>query len=279
MRGYIVSIAMSGLLVLLNFGYNSLRRDLQNRQEVVVVKNYLKPEFEKWSAFEFSLIKAYWYLLRLRIAIGTYREKKIPFDDNLKRAIKNTAMVIVKLCPFYFDNYYIANGFLTWDFGDAESANEILKEAIKYNPDNYVYYFYLGFNSFYFLRDFDSGAKYLLKATEISGDPRFAHLASRLLYSTGRTEVAIAVLENMLKNVKEEAWREQIEKRLKALKSFYYLQSAIEVYVERFGRKPTNLQELVLSGIIDRIPEDPYGGVFYIDENGEVRGTSKFFSK
>ncbi|MEO0258008.1 MAG: hypothetical protein ABIM31_07345 [candidate division WOR-3 bacterium] len=279
MRGYIVSIAMSGLLVLLNFGYNSLRRDLQNRQEVVVVKNYLKPEFEKWSAFEFSLIKAYWYLLRLRIAIGTYREKKIPFDDNLKRAIKNTAMVIVKLCPFYFDNYYIANGFLTWDFGDAKSANEILKEAIKYNPDNYVYYFYLGFNSFYFLRDFDSGAKYLLKATEISGDPRFAHLASRLLYSTGRTEVAIAVLENMLKNVKEEAWREQIEKRLKALKSFYYLQSAIEVYVERFGRKPTNLQELVLSGIIDRIPEDPYGGVFYIDENGEVRGTSKFFSK
>ncbi|MEO0246552.1 MAG: hypothetical protein ABIM20_01020 [candidate division WOR-3 bacterium] len=279
MRGYIVSIAMSGLLVLLNFGYNSLRRDLQNRHEVVVVKNYLKPEFEKWSAFEFSLIKAYWYLLRLRIAIGTYREKKIPFDDNLKRAIKNTAMVIVKLCPFYFDNYYIANGFLTWDFGDAESANEILKEAIKYNPDNYVYYFYLGFNSFYFLRDFDSGAKYLLKATEISGDPRFAHLASRLLYSTGRTEVAIAVLENMLKNVKEEAWREQIEKRLKALKSFYYLQSAIGVYVERFGRKPTNLQELVLSGIIDRIPEDPYGGVFYIDENGEVRGTSKFFSK
>ncbi|MEO0235502.1 MAG: hypothetical protein ABIM02_02125 [candidate division WOR-3 bacterium] len=279
MRGYIVSIALSGLLVLLNFGYTSFRRDLQNRQEVVVIKNYLKPEFEKWSAFEFSLIKAYWYLLRLRISIGTYREKKIPFDDNLKRAIKNTAMVIVKLCPFYFDNYYIANGFLTWDFGDAESANEILKEAIKYNPDNYVYYFYLGFNSFYFLRDFDSGAKYLLKATEISGDPRFAHLASRLLYSTGRTEVAIAVLENMLKNVKEEAWREQIEKRLKALKSFYYLQSAIGVYVERFGRKPTNLQELVSSGIIDRIPEDPYGGVFYIDENGEVRGTSKFFSK
>ncbi|MEO0198712.1 MAG: hypothetical protein ABIL92_03225 [candidate division WOR-3 bacterium] len=279
MRGYIVSIALSGLLVLLNFGYTSFRRDLQNRQEVVVIKNYLKPEFEKWSAFEFSLIKAYWYLLRLRISIGTYREKKIPFDDNLKRAIKNTAMVIVKLCPFYFDNYYIANGFLTWDFGDAESANEILKEAIKYNPDNYVYYFYLGFNSFYFLRDFDSGAKYLLKATEISGDPRFAHLASRLLYSTGRTEVAIAVLENMLKNVKEEAWREQIEKRLKALKSFYYLQSAIGVYAERFGRKPTNLQELVSSGIIDRIPEDPYGGVFYIDENGEVRGTSKFFSK
>ncbi len=188
--------------------------------------------------------------------------------------ILRTAEVVTKICPYYFDIYYVTNGFLTWDYGDFERANMFLKYAITYNPNNYVYYFYLGFNYFYFLKDYQKGAEYLVKASEVSGNPKFAHLASRLLYASGRTEVAIGVLRSMIENAKDEGWKKQLQVRLKALEAIYFIERAVEEFRLKFNRSPENLEELVKTGFLRYIPEDPYGGKFYIDEEGNVRTTS-----
>jgi len=49
----------------------------------------------------------------------------------------------------------------------------------------------------------------------------------------------------------------------------------VSIFKEKYGRIPKNLNELVMKGIIESIPKDPYGGEFYIDKNGTIETTSK----
>jgi hypothetical protein len=53
------------------------------------------------------------------------------------------------------------------------------------------------------------------------------------------------------------------------------IEQAIAAFKERFQADPEDLGRLVNAGLLERIPDDPYGGTFYLDEQGRVRTTSK----
>ncbi|MGB9823960.1 MAG: tetratricopeptide repeat protein [Candidatus Hydrothermia bacterium] len=262
------------LLIFVNFFYETRLRPTNSLKEWESFRLFAKPEFEKWSAFEFSFIKAFYYTLSLRVYMGKLAERYKEPPPFAHEPIVRTADVVSKICPYYFDIYYIANGYLTWDYKDYNTAIRFLEFAVANNPSNYILYFFLGFDYFYFFKDYEKGAEYLIKASEISGNPRFAHLASKLLYASGRTEVAIGVLKAMIENTKDEGWKKQLKTRLKALEAIYYLEKGVESYRERFGVFPKTLEDLLKVGIITEIPKDPYGGKFYIDEEGNIKTTS-----
>jgi hypothetical protein len=64
--------------------------------------------------------------------------------------------------------------------------------------------------------------------------------------------------------------------RKEALLALTALQQAVVRYRQRYGRSPAALAELVMTGLIIKLPVDPYGGEFYLDEDGKVQTTSKF---
>jgi hypothetical protein len=63
--------------------------------------------------------------------------------------------------------------------------------------------------------------------------------------------------------------------RAEALEKILQLEEVIAGFKKRFHRAPYRLQELVDVGILNHLPEDPYGGTFYLDKQGKVRTTSK----
>ena len=262
------------LMIGVNYFFDKPQVRLEGREEAERFRLYANPSFEKWSGFEFTFLKAFYYTLGLRVYMGKLSEEYLAPPPFAKDPIVRTAEVVTRLCPYYYDIYYIANGYLTWDYGDVETANRLLEKGLEYTPERWIYYLYLGFNHFYFLKDYEKGAMYLVEASEVSGKPQYAHLASKLLYASGRTEVAIGILKGMIENTRDEGWKRGLETRLKALEGIYELEKAVEVFRERFGTLPQNLEELKNAGIIKGIPEDPYGGEFYIDEEGNVRTTS-----
>lgn len=270
----LISITLLILIVSFNLTFDRFVMPHFRKDESENFRLFAKPDFEKWSAFEFRLVKAFYYTLSLRVYANQLMERYRKPTPLTHKAIIQTAEVVTKLCPHYFDIYYVANAYLTWDYKDFETANRLLTYAIEHNPQNYVYYFYLGFNYFYFLKDYQKGAEYLIKASEVSGNPKFAHLASRLLYASGRTEVALGVLRSVIEKVKDEGWKKHLQVRLKALEAIYFIERAVEEFRLKFNRSPKNLEELVKVGFLRYIPEDPYGGEFYIDEEGNVRTTS-----
>ena len=189
--------------------------------------------------------------------------------------INDTLNVSTDLDPYFLDPYFFANAILTWEGNKVKEANALLEKGNRYREWDYWLPFYLGFNYFYFLGENDKAAFYLMAASKKPGaSPFYGHLGARLAYKSNKVENAIIFLESMLEKTEDTSMRNDYEMRLKALRSILFLQKAIAVYKEKTGRSPEILTELLRIGIINSIPDDPYGGKFYIDKEGDVKTTS-----
>jgi hypothetical protein len=80
----------------------------------------------------------------------------------------------------------------------------------------------------------------------------------------------------MARSSRNEAVRNSFVLRLNALKSVRLIEIARDQYQERYGVMPDSIVRLVSSGFLKEIPDDPYGGTFYLERNGQVRTTSSF---
>ena len=177
---------------------------------------------------------------------------------------------------YFLDPYYFGAVNLSWGANKVKEANALLEKAFKYRDWDWTIPFYLGFNHFYFLKDNEKASFYLMESArrKISGS-LIATLAARLAYQGRRTENAIIFLQEILKKTDDNTIRNSYEMRLNTLKGILFLEKTVIVYRDRFKRQPERLDELIAKGIITAIPKDPYGGKFYIDNDGSIKTTSE----
>ncbi len=156
-----------------------------------------------------------------------------------------------------------------------DEAIRLLERGLEHRTGDYRMPFYLGFNYFYFKNDRVKAAEYLTLASKIPDTPPMvATLAARFSYESGQTESAILFLEEILKNLNDPVSIETVKVRIKGLRMIRILEKATEIYKERQGRLPRDLEELVTADILRMLPTDPYGGDFYLGEDGTIRTTS-----
>jgi len=186
----------------------------------------------------------------------------------------DTLFQSLKLDPYNQDIYYFSQANFTWDVGRASEVNRLLEYGMKYRKNDFNLPFWAGFNSAYFLKNYEEAAAYMAKAAEISGDKLFTNLAARFFHEAGRTDLGIVFLDAMQKTTGNKAVLETYRDRKKTLESLKTLQQNVEAFQKEFGRLPAKLDELVLTGLIDQLPDDPYGGEFYLDPSGRVQTTS-----
>ena len=181
--------------------------------------------------------------------------------------------------PRYFDPYYVANAFLTWDVGLYEETIVLLRRGMKYINDWRIP-FYIGFIYFYFLGDNLKGAEYLKIAMRYMGAEKsdlIPLLASRLYYEEGRYKLAIILLKEQLRDIKNEGMKKVVITRLKTLEIAYTISKALELFRKKFGKAPKDIKELEKAGLIPKGLKDPLGGRFYITQDGKVRSEKVLF--
>jgi len=181
--------------------------------------------------------------------------------------------------PRYFDPYYVANAFLTWEVGLYREAIEILKRGMDH-LDDWRLPFYIGFNYFYFLKDNLSGARYLEIAAKhpVAKEYNLIPLLAAKLYSEeGQLEVAVALLENQLRIMKTEKMKRAVRSRLETMKKALLIKRAMESFERRYGRLPRSVEELEEEGLIPRGLRDSAGGKFYITADGKIRSEKVLF--
>ena len=180
------------------------------------------------------------------------------------------------LDPYFLDPYYFGATNLAWGTNKVKEANLLLEKAFKYRDWDWTIPFYLGFNYFYFLQDNEKAAFYLMEASKKQGSGTLLPtLAARLAYQGKKTENAIIFLQEILKKTDDETVKKAYEKRLNALKGILFLERAVAAYQGKFKAQPNKLDELIAKGIINEIPQDPYGGKFYIAKDGSIKTTSE----
>lgn len=183
--------------------------------------------------------------------------------------------VATDLDPYFFDPYYFANSIFTWEAQMVKETNTLLTKGNRFRDWDWLPSFYLGFNEFYFLHDNAKASEYLMQSSKKSGAaPLLASLAVRLAYKASRTEVAIMFLQQTIEGTKDKREREMLENRLKTLQRIFFLEKAVAAFKTKQRGNPSSLQDLIVHGVVSRIPQDPYGGKFYIDIDGSVKTTS-----
>lgn len=277
MRSTIITLL---LLLTFLFGYASTFTPFEESRRTMRAADVkgltLPPVVIKIMSMEFRNIAADFLFVRASQFLGSRVEGKRALTKDDWMWLYHNLDVVTELDPYFQDPYYVANGLLVWDAGMYDEANALLKKAVDARTWDWWFPFMLGFNKYYFQGKNKEGADYLLLASKRPGAwPMLTTLASKLYYEGGKTEAAISFLTAILKNENDEAVRKKYSIRLDALKRILYLERAAALYEDTMGVFPRNLNVLIEAGIIKKIPEDPYGGQFYIDKDGAIKTTSK----
>lgn len=173
------------------------------------------------------------------------------------------------LNPGHEDNYYIATAILPWQ-GEVDITQRILARATKVRPFDYQPAFYYGFNLLHFKGDAEGASKWVREAAAHlpEGDERLQmeNLGAIWLDRSHDLDYAINVVEAMASQAKRPDFKKYLRMRAARLVMLKDLRNAQTRYRHRFGENMASLNDLVIHGLIEKIPIDPFGFGFAIDK-------------
>lgn len=274
MIGRLLFVALLILHCLLLPGFSKF---MQSRPVEVKLGYVPHPQALKLATADHQVLTAEAMVIKVLFYFGTLVEK---FDQNViirpeQANMFRTLLTAVKLDPYNVDAYYFAQAAFTWDVGRVAEVNELLKWGVQYRTWDPWLPFYLGFNNAYFLKNYDLAAEYMQQAAEVSGNPLFTNLAARYFYESAQTELGLVFLDAMIDTAKDKSVRQSYTLRRDSLLAIRKIEQAQSEFQETTGSSATELGDLLRTGLLTAIPADPYGGEFYLDEDGKVRSTSK----
>jgi hypothetical protein len=250
---------------------------LKDQEQLYVIP----AEVLKIAAFDYDGVLSDLLFIKSMVYVGGFLEPQggrvgFHLTEPQWRGVYNMLSVSSAMDPYFQDPYYIANAFLTWDAGLISEVNTLLEKGSNARDWDWTMPFFIGFNYFYFLQDNDKAADYLMQASRRpNASPMLASLASKLAFKANKTESSILFLEEIIKKTDDDSLKEIFETRVQAFRAILVLEKAVEQYRRKFRSTPANIEELTRRGIISDLPQDPYGGTYYLSPDGSVKSTTE----
>jgi hypothetical protein len=201
-----------------------------------------------------------------------------PVDRQLARLLEYATDLDPKFRGAYrFAGYTLPRSTIDGHLANAIPAEQILKRGVRERPDDWQIAFVLGYVQAFYLGETQQASENLARAARIPGSPAYlGFLANRLAVEGGELDAAEQMAITMAEQATEEKTQAEWQARLLDLRMERHIR-AIEAAEKRFrartGRNATSVAELVRSGDLPSIPEEPHGGE-YVIENGTVRSTA-----
>lgn len=177
--------------------------------------------------------------------------------------------VITTLDPQYAYAYYVGGVVLTNMADRTDLSNRLLEKGFDANPTIWNIPFLLGYNYYFILGDAAKGAEYMGAAAKLQGGPAYLPgLASRMYAEANNPDVALQLLRALWLQTSDPEMREVLEKRAKEIiieRDIRSLEAARDAYLKKRGYFPNALSDLVMSGTIQTLPEEPFGGTYTLD--------------
>jgi tetratricopeptide (TPR) repeat protein len=147
---------------------------------------------------------------------------------------------------------------------DLVKAIALLKDIEPLMAQEWKIPYWIGF-TYLQLEQYERAAEYYKKAGELPGALPFLARAHVSLLGRGASlEPALEEAQRMLEAAEEGDSVDWVVLRIEWLKNMLHLEHLAREYKGRTGRFPDELEEVVAAGLIDKIPEDEFGGGFYL---------------
>lgn len=182
-------------------------------------------------------------------------------------------LVVSQLNPCHEDNYWIGNAELVW--GGGQSAGQVLlRRATNCRFWDPWPPFFLGFSQYFFDRNVTAAREALEVAAQRADEKTAAAFrsfsVSLLAGQFEDAEVALEMVRRERDQTNDERLRKLLSQRAERLEGLVVLRRARKEFELRFRRAPGSAQELVSSGVLARLPEDP-AKLGYVLEKGEFQ--------
>ena len=166
--------------------------------------------------------------------------------------------VVAELNPCHEDNYYLANGLLTWGGADREGT-EVLRRAMQCRFWDELPAFFYGFNQAFFNKDIAEASRALeLAAQRATGNAAgFRKMAVMLQAETFADEqLALDYLTRQRDAASDPKLRGMLDKRVVRLQGLVDLREAQRRFEAENGAL-VRLEQLVEAGLLPALPDDP----------------------
>jgi hypothetical protein len=187
--------------------------------------------------------------------------------------------VLTDLDPTFVPPYQATGLFLGVLVGRQEEGIAVLRKGMRHNPSIWQLPFLAGYISYYERCDPAAGGEFFRMAARVPGAPAYLpQLAARMTMESGDPSAALEFLDRFSRSVTDERVRETLFRRMKEIvqeQDLRLLEESIGRYRTRYGQSPAKLEDLMLHGIITRLPADPLGGQYELNSlTGAVNASS-----
>ncbi len=190
--------------------------------------------------------------------------------DKDYRWLAQRCELVASLEPQARHVYEFCTSLLAWVANQPGKSAEMLAQAIATEPAYWRYRYLRGFIYWYFLNRIDLAKQDLTEAAKLPDAPPFiASLASRMMVSEDDPETAIMFLRDLTTNTKDKNAKKALRGKLRRAiisRDTKGLEQSIRDFQNKFGKEPEKLSDLVSAGLLERIPMDPYGFEYALDE-------------
>ena len=186
--------------------------------------------------------------------------------------------VLTDVDPTFVFAYQAAGTVLGVWAGLPRESIALLTKGMRHHPEAWQLPFYVGYDYFYELHDPVMAARYFRMASLLRGAPDYLpKLAARMTVEVGDPQAALEFLQRLYQQTEDEQVRQGLGRRMKeviAERDIRFLEEGVRRYAARYGKLPVKLEDLVTGGIVLRIPEEPFGGIYELQASeGTVTST------
>ena len=187
--------------------------------------------------------------------------------------------ITTTLDPWFEYPYEFGGIVLALEAKQVDKSISLLKKGFEYHPNIWRIPFLLGFNHFFYLGDYQTAASYITRASQLPGRPAYLpRLAARLYAQAGTPELVIEFLYRVYQSTTDERLREELQIRIKEViveRDINLLETALSRYKLITGKGARGLRDIVDKGILQSIPQEPFGGDYFLDSRtNEVKSST-----
>jgi hypothetical protein len=273
-KGATHALLVLGLLTISSVLLHALNRERDAVARVEQLAYLPKGEYLRLAVLGYRQLVADLIWLQAVQHIGASRDTQQGY-----RWTYHAVDVLTDLDPTFVPPYQATGVFLGVLAGHADEGVAILDKGMRYNPAVWQFPFLAGYISYYERCDPTVGGQYLRQAAQVPGAPAYLpKLAARMTVESGDPTAALEFLDRFSRSVTDERIRQALNQRMKEVlqeKDLLFLEASVRQYQVKYGHRPAKLEDLMLHGVIRRLPDDPLGGQYQIDlVTGKVSSSS-----
>lgn len=212
------------------------------------------------------------YMGELYLNKEFYKKGDFPF-------IAGSVSTIVEIDPYFYDAILVGVNVLPRLPGYLDESLKIGEKGTRSLSQRWDIPFFTGFNYWRYKGNKEKALEYFKISSRRPKVPTYVPgLAAIFMYEKGEYEKMKEFYSRIILDRNyPEVFKEIFKLEYKNINNLLELQKALNTYKKVYEKIPESLEELVSAGLIDKIPEEPFGGRYYIEKDkGIVRTSSEF---